>query len=291
MSLKRLLDKRPGVNLSRNFNSLKLFLNGKLREIKAANRIHQGCVLPQRILVGTHHKTGSVWLHSIFETICNTHSLVYYLGKQEHLPEYFDVFFQSHSWFDLDALDFPFRGVHMIRDPRDVIISGCFYHQVSQEEWLHQPRNDLQGLTYQQKINSYDNLDDQILFEMEHVGAETLNEMLNWDYNQDTFYELRYEDLIGDTELVLFHKVFVHLGFPGQVIPSLLAIAYNKSIFSGEQGLSSHVRSGKIAQWKSYFRPVHKERFLALFGNALIRLGYEEDDHWASFSENPSEGR
>jgi hypothetical protein len=239
-----------------------------------------GCKLFHKILIGTHHKTGSGWLQSIFRNICSQHSLIFYSGHQDSLPAQFDVFFQNHSRFELDSLGAPFRGIHLIRDPRDVIISGCFYHQKSKEEWLHRPSKDFQGLTYQQRINNCSNIDDKILFEMEHVGRETIEDMLNWDYTHPSFYELKYEDLIKDIDLVLFQKIFSFLGFPGSLIPSLLSISYKNSLFSGELHKSTHIRSGKPNQWKKHFKTLHKNRFLELFDNALIKLGYEKDDNW-----------
>ena len=239
-----------------------------------------GCEIPYKILVGTHHKTGTAWLSSIFKSICNYHSLIYYEGKQDNLPEQFDLFFQDHSKFDFSSWKTPFRGVHMIRDPRDVIVSGCFYHKKSREEWLHKPRKEFNGLTYQQKINSYSDINDQILFEMENVGKGNIDDMLNWNYIHPSFYEIKYEDLIEDTNLMLFHEIFNFLEFPGKVIPSLLAISYNNSLFSGKLQQSVHIRSGKKSQWKQYFKQIHKERFWDLFNNALIKLGYEQDHNW-----------
>ena len=278
MIFRQFVSKKISQSQKTRIKALLLILKGQVLHIDLACSLKSECKLSNKILIGTHHKTGSVWLSSIFQNICHYHSLTFYAGKQDSLPAQFDVFFQNHSVFDLDSIGVPFRGIHIIRDPRDVIISGCFYHQKSEEEWLHRPRKDLQGFTYQQKINSYRSIDDQILFEMENVGRETIFNMLNWDYTRSSFYELKYEDLIEDIDLILFHKIFSFLGFPGSVIPNLLAIAYNKSLFSGLHSKSVHIRSGKTNQWKEYFKPNHKDRFLGLFGDALIRLGYENNN-------------
>jgi hypothetical protein len=105
--------------------------------------------------------------------------------------------------------------------------------------------------------------------------------MLTWDYQQPEFMEIKYENLIEDRDLILFHEIFTFLGFPGQAIPALLAIAYQNSLFSGRLQKTLHIRSGKKGQWKQYFTPAHKERFIDLFGEALIQLGYEKDQTWA----------
>jgi len=249
--------------------------------LKAALHLESGCELDHKILVGTHHKTGTVWLGNVFRTICRFHGLAFYMGKQAGLPAEYDVFLQEHSQFDLKALGAPFRGIHMIRDPRDVVISGCFYHQRSKEAWLHQPMEELGGMTYQEKINTYSDVDDQLLFEMENSARITIRDMLAWDYDRPEFRELKYEELIQDHDLGLFHEVFTFLGFPGSVIPSLLAISFNKSLFSGRVKKSSHLRSGKAREWKGKLKPIHKERFVELFGDGLVKLGYENDNSWA----------
>lgn len=280
MNLKKQFAGKLGQSAQTRLKALRFILKGQTPHIELVSSMRSECRLPNKILIGTHHKTGTVWLSSIFHDICRYHSLTLYEGRQENLPAQYDVFMQDHSFIDLASIGAPYRGMHIIRDPRDVIISGCFYHQASCETWLHQARKDLQGLTYQEKINSYRNIDDQILFEMEHSGRENIGDMLRWDYNRSSFFEIKYEELIADTDLMLFHKLFIFLGFPGSAIPGLLAIAYNKSLFSGLHGKSVHIRSGKANQWKKYFKPIHKQRFIELFGDVLIRLDYEKDNNW-----------
>lgn len=239
--------------------------------------------LENRILIGTHHKTGTVWMGSIFSTISRWLSLTYCKsGLQKYdLPKEFHIFLNNHSKFNFDSFRFPFRGLHIVRDPRDVIVSACFYHQKAKEEWLHEPKEKFNGLTYQQKINSYNTLGDRFLFEMEHSAGGNIRNMLEWDYTRRDFMEIKYENLIQDVDLKLFHEIFLFLGFPGSAIPVLLTIAYNKSLFSNQLKKNDHIRSGKIQQWKQYFNKIHKERFLELFGDGLIQLGYEQNNNWS----------
>lgn len=237
--------------------------------------------LNHRVLVATHHKTGTKWMATIFKKISSKLGLRYYYGRQENLPEGVDIFFQDHSMFDFDRFHDSYRGLHLIRDPRDRIISGCFYHQKSDETWLKVKHKEFGGVSYQEKINGYESLDDRIFFEMEHSGKWTIQEMLAWDYGNPAFMEVKYEDLIGDGDLLLFHQIFTFLGFPGKHIPEILKISYDNSLFSGKLSRSVHLRSGKVRQWEKYFTPEHKTRFMELFKDALIKLGYETGDEWA----------
>ncbi|MGD1711796.1 sulfotransferase domain-containing protein [Dapis sp. BLCC M172] len=232
-------------------------------------------IIDGKVLVGTHHKTGSVWMRKVFFRIAKKLDFVYYGGSQDSLPKNnFDIFFDDHSRFKLDLLP-PYRGLHLIRDPRDIIISGCFYHQKADEKWLHTKRKEFGGLTYQEKINSYSSIDEQIFFEMEHTAAITINDIRKWDYNNSNFIEIKYENLIEDNNLILFEQIFTFLGFPERFISTILEIAYQNSIFSGQVKKSLHVRSGKKNQWEEFFKDKHKKRFIELFGDTLIKLGYK----------------
>lgn len=220
-------------------------------------------------------------MRNVFSCVCEQLGLQFFAGEQNNLPDNFHVFMQNHSRFEPDDISSPIRGVHVIRDPRDRIVSGMYYHQKSKESWLHKPMKVLGGQTYQQTINSLDTAEEQLLFEMENSGKWGIKEMLRWDYADDRFMNIKYEDLIVDYDLKEFKKIFTFLGFSGSEIPACLECAYNNSLFSGKVKKSVHVRSGKSSQWKTHFTPQHKQRFVELFGDALIRLGYEEDNRWA----------
>ncbi len=253
-----------------------LLLSQKHEALKASTK-----KLKNKVLVGTYHKTGTVWMKKIFTKSCSNLKLKFFSGKSEETPLDFNVFLQNHSKFNFEQLNSEYKGLHLIRDPRDIIISGCFYHQKAHEKCLHIPKHELGGLTYQEKINSYNSLDDKILFEMENSSAYNIKLIDNWDYNNPAFIEVKYEDLILDVDLFLFHKIFTFWGFSGEVIPELLRIAYDNSIFSGNLRKSVHIRSAQQHQCKKYFKPQHKAKFLELYGDILIKLGYEKNNDWA----------
>ncbi len=240
--------------------------------------------LDYKILVGTHHKAGTAWMQSIFSAICRQFSLKFCNSSKTIPPEPdFDVLLNYHSAFDQNVLSLPYRGLHLIRDPRDIIVSGCFYHQRSSEEWLHLPMERLGGKTYCDSITSLPSLDEKLLFEMGFSAKTTITDMLKWDYFNKSFYEVKYETIINDTDFSVFHEIFQFLGFPGHVLHHLYHITRNNSLIIGQPTKSSHIRSGKPGQWKEFFKPIHKERFLELFGDALIQLGYEKNNDWNTF--------
>ena len=234
-----------------------------------------------RVLVGTHHKTGTVWLQSIFTEIAEQTGLSLYSGDVGNLQDGHDIFFQDHSHFGDEILKGDaYRGVHIIRDPRDIMISGMFYHQKSSEPQLHRPREEFGGASYQQKLNSIESLYEQLDFEMRNAALHTTRDMAAWDYRNPRFMEVKYEDLIADEDLTRFREIFAFLGFRDRAIPMCLEIAYDKSLFSGKVKKSLHVRSGESNQWQEHLTEAHRRSFLELHGDLLVRLGYEEDDSW-----------
>jgi hypothetical protein len=232
------------------------------------------------VLVGTHHKTGSAWMRAVFGLACEAAGETMHCGPQRELPAECAVFLEDHSEFDLRALRRPYRGLHLIRDPRDIIVSGAFYHRTSTEAWLLEPARRFQGRTYQQAIRAFATDEEAFLFEMEWAGGQTIRDMLAWDYGNPRFIEARYEDLVQDEELEWFRRVFEFLGYQGERLEGMLRIAHENSLFSGKVASSGHVRSGRPRQWQGHFTPALGRRFLRLFGDALVRLGYEADDSW-----------
>jgi Sulfotransferase domain len=247
-----------------------------------AKKVAEPRAIQNLILIGTHHKTGTVWLIRIFAKLCKQYGLNYTRGQITEIPADCDVFHQVHSSYTLNAIDRPFKGVHIIRDPRDRIISGVFYHLKSDELWLHVKDEQYDGMTYQEKLRSFPSLSEQIMFEMENSAHRDILDMIKWDYTNEHFIDVKFEDLMADNDLILFHEIFSFLGIKGHAIPTALSIAWRNSLFSGKVKYSAHIRSGKPREWAEYFTNDHKARFVELFGDALIHLGYEDNNDWAS---------
>lgn len=251
-------------------------------------------------IIATHHKTGTVWMGTTFQAICRSLDIPLVNLIRSKLPKASDVkppivLFQPHSNFSGSQwlLENPeFRIFHLIRDPRDVIISAMHYHRHAKEKWLHLKRKTLGGATYQQKINSLSSDRERYQFEMENSSSNVIERMQNWNYARENAFECKYENLIVDEKTDLFAQILVHLGFSEAELEGCRRQFWRKSIFgkkAGRTGKTVHLRSGAARQWSSVFDRELAEAFLRRFGDVLVRLGYEKDDDWAaqlpSFSE------
>jgi hypothetical protein len=139
--------------------------------------------------------------------------------------------------------------IHIVRDGRDVALSGFLMHfgaknvYVAAREWSH------------------------VLAQV-HAFAETMPET--------SFIELRYEDLLSQTEITFARIMrFLEIEDPdGQVSAAVGQLA------------RAELRTGNSYKWKSELSRGEQERFAAVAGSWLRRYGYE-----VPASELPAPGR
>lgn len=240
-----------------------------------------------------YHKAGTHWMKGILNRLCERHDMtleriqhsdLFGEGYKSIRPELLehDVLLDGHSRIDLSELP-RFRGSHMIRDPRDMTVSGYFYHLWAREKWLHVAKPKFGNRTYQQQLNSL-NREDGLIQEVERF-AGSFRQMADWNYNHPDMFELRYETLLID-DGTLYRQLFSHYGFNEAGIRAGLRIA-EKSRFEarakrnvGKVQEGSVMRSGKPGQWQEHFTPRVRDRFKELAGDVLVRLGYESDHNW-----------
>jgi hypothetical protein len=233
-------------------------------------------LVPPRMLVGTFHKSGTILMLSIMRKIANQLGYKLWVPNRNPPPAEWDILFHAHSNFSPEVREKPHRGVIVIRDPRDVIISGAFYHarpDSDRDPWLYVPDEKLGGRSYHDAIAAQPTDAAKFLFEMDNFGKRTMfNMRRHLDLSRD-FIRVRFEDLTTDVELREFRRLFAWLGIREADMDKALAIAEQSSLFSG-QVTTKHVRSGKPAQWRQHFTPELHTEFRRRFGDLAERLGY-----------------
>jgi len=257
-----------------------------------------------------HHRVGTRWFGGVLSSIADYYGLPFIRDNDYRSPitgndqskftNRPSIFLQNHSYIDFSLLPESYKGSHIIRDPRDIVISGYYYHLWTVEEWANKPIKDLRpdieahwpllpikeiyNMTYKQYLNSLSR-EEGIFAEIQRSSSLVIRDIVNWDYTNENFFEFRYEDIISD-EHGIFRKIFEHYGFSEDAVGKSLRIAETHSFRNvtdrsiGDVKEESHTRSGKLGQWKNEFTDSHKEYFKELHGEDLIKLGYEHDMHW-----------
>lgn len=221
------------------------------------------------IYVGTYHKTGTVWMIRVFQAFAEKAGRPFVnISQKPPSAARSAVLLHEHSVFDGVDLDRG-RGIRVIRDPRDVIISGMHYHRKSTDAFLHRPMED--GRTYQQILNAMESDEERLLFELHNAGAKTIREMLAWQ-ERENFRTVRYEDLMSGG-MACWRAVFAHLGVRGRALKFGLNAAWENSLF-GAARPDPHIRKGTTGQWREAMPPRVVAEMESLFPDALHRLGY-----------------
>jgi hypothetical protein len=231
---------------------------------------------PPLIVHCCHHKVGTVWFENVLSAVARHFGLRFFSGEQTRLPDGVDVFLQDHSRIDLASLG-DVRGSHMIRDPRDVVISAYFHHLRTREPWVLVPRAEYGGRSYQGQLESASR-EAGIAIEIERCASTVIRDMVEWGRQGHGFLEIRYEELIG-AEAAGFRRLFTHYGFAPDAVERSVGIALR---FGSDRvkRRSAHIRSGRPGEWREYFSEAHKAAFKGATDDAAARLGYETSSDW-----------
>jgi hypothetical protein len=277
-----------------------------------------------------HHKCASTWMRRILGDLCPLLGLTSFhtpwplqlpLGfqSQEFFAERirssrvhcangsFDLLMATNADQSLviDLKPRRFRGFHLIRDPRDIVVSGYFSHRWShpvhprQNPWLLEHRKRLMELSEE----------DGIMLELEYASTYFAR-LSQWDYGNPMTYETRFEELIADPEAEMRRA----LAFCGILVGSteapagvFRAVQCSEEAFAevmrrnafqrlsggrppGVQDKHSHLRSGRVGEYEQYFTPAIQAKFDRLYPELLVRLGYDNRSTGGSpeLSDNPN---
>jgi len=244
------------------------------------------------LCIGTHHKTGTKWLRGALGRISRRCEIpLHYRPSAD--DAWVDRITQRPALVFSGSAQFPARLRHdpkchvvrMIRDPRDILISGMRYHMSADdrhEKFLYRRQDELGGKSYQEHLNALGTYEERLLFEMDHKHHHTISEIMTRDVSATSFEQWRYEDLIADEECLLFNAAVDRLDISDKQKRRAAKIFWRNSLFGGgaARSVKTHVKSGAARQWQKLLPPSVAEVYRDKYGNALIELGYETDKNW-----------
>jgi len=202
------------------------------------------------------------------------------------VPKHGYSLFKTHLNPDEDFLECIFRnGVEKIvvihRDIRDIVLSR-YYRLIKYPK----PKDAYDFVNYESL--SFEKAVDHSI---ELVNRSYKNWILGWLANKEKYPEkiiiIKFEDMKSNTAKE-FKKVldFYEIKISDENINKIVEECRGKktqdltSASILPWGLSSNFRSGKVGEWKKEMTPKQKERCKELFGDTLIKTGYETDLNW-----------
>ncbi len=222
-----------------------------------------------------------------------------------------DVLAYMNAWWDHRQSLEDVRGFHIVRDPRDLLVSAYFSHLHSHEtrgwEALPAHRESLKDLSKE----------DGLMLEMDFCEP-VFQAMRKWNYQDKNIFELRFERLVSDP-YQSFIDICQHLGLlreesnmPSRIlfrcksmlnrcyrfgsgplpmrwrsrwIPAerMLSAVYNNRFAKraggrspGQENIQHHFRKGIPGDWNNHFSVRHTREFNHRYGDLLEKLGYSE---------------
>jgi hypothetical protein len=270
--------------------------------------------LPQ-LIVFSYHKSGTSLLFHVMTKVCERLglSLVNHFGLVDNLGPEPDVVLLPHSLLRA-PLDWPYRAIRMIRDPRDIWVSGYLYHRHSDERWCIETNLDptppigwpqvdhsfahlteawkrhyldrLNGKSYQRNLLEL-SLADGLAFELEGYSGCTFAAMRDWPLNGADALDIKLEDAMADFDTTMW-RIFDHFGFDPDQSEAALEVACSEDVRRMDEAAIANrpqIHSRVISKWRNILSEDQIAGFEALHGDLIRELGYDMAGEDATFPE------
>lgn len=184
----------------------------------------------------------------------------------------------------------PFIGSRTLRDPRDLAVSGYFYHLRSNEEWLS--RTDFKwekltddpcfakwfdlkfsnwcGKSYSEVLKSMSQKDG-IALEIVRI-APCVRKMEKITMSDKSILQINFEQIVGN-EVASFSKFFQHYQLNPKYLNAALETVEVLSAHNRRK-CNPHIRATEIGEWTTVLDTSHKNLIDSELRLALINGGY-----------------
>jgi lipopolysaccharide transport system ATP-binding protein len=234
----------------------------------------------------THWKAGSQWIHKILRASVDVDTIVGpELNERQVLDEpivagkVYPTVYVTREQFEALALPTCWRAFVVIRDLRDVLISGYFSlrfsHRIVNDQ-IARWRRQLDRLSVEEGLLRL--IDDWL----------PLAAAVQRSWIGTALPLVRYEDLLDRDVTILEDVLLRHCRLPvdpdkfREIVLAHRFEGLTGGRARGREDVLSHERKGVAGDWVPYFTPRVTRAFAAKFGELVVLSGYEPDDNWTS---------
>lgn len=273
----------------------------------------------------THHKCGSAWFNKInFDLLKAYGRAVHVLNDNnpnyKNLNDFYikrNAGMVSFNNADPSFINFDdnYKAIHIVRDPRDIIVSGYFSHKKVHPLFDNE---ESKALEKHRKLLNEISLEDGLLAEIEFSKKWYLNNLVELSYilsdkilrlkleNISSDYKEEYKKILTHFELGLYdHKKYddffinkyyqlmvplvkrnlipkvkfrnsIHIDYYYKIMDKFSWQKMTKGREKGNSDTNSHYRKGVAGDWVNYFNDEIENKFKQEFGDLVVRLGYED---------------
>jgi len=246
-------------------------------------------------IICSYHKCLTVYYQKVFTILYK--KILHHRNGFKHFYSYLDDFYQNKDKYRIVSinnhmLDFAklgnFRIVRFIRDPRDLVVSGYFYHKRGTEPWCNikdpkpedwmvvngrVPKEIKPGHSFSSYLNSL-NQEDGLIAEIE-FRKNHFQSMWEWPLDNPRIKMFTYKNIIKDEEKVFFELFkFFDFNLPKRLLGSVLANRYK---IKNKEKWDNHVRNPEPSQWKKYFTPKVEHYFSKNHGHLLNKYNFSRE--------------
>jgi hypothetical protein len=243
----------------------------------------------------SYHKCLTVYFGRIMDAVFNR--CLPWSGGYRHFNSHLEDFYNgfrglriasiNNRMLDLERLG-DFRLSRFIRDPRDLVVSGYFYHRRGAEDWvkIESPtaadwyfangrvpeglrRSGSSFAAYLESVSEEEGLLAELEFRELHLESMGL-----WPANHPNIATFRYEDIVG-REVEVFRELFRF--YRCSRLESWLGLRFAGRHSMRRRGVDPHIRDPSSGQWRTHFTPRVAEAFDSKYSSLVEQLGYPKD--------------
>jgi hypothetical protein len=271
-----------------------LYCNSAARELQIRNEPGTGSMSKRRVLIVGYPKSGNTWLTRLTGELLGAPVKGFWKEPQsteiavegQHRVSEFSVFKGHHSYGAMRR-DFKLGDVaYIVRDVRDVAISGSHYFSFDPPSWFGRVTRGTRRLTAAARRDSLDAIRKCRMILTLADGDRDVSPWCAQPWDEHIYAYLagacviRYEDLLATPEREC-RRLLAHFGVERSAAEIQHAIAAQsfqaaKQRFTAQddEKRATFLREGRAGAWSTDLSTAQKQFCRERFGNMLSHLGY-----------------